>query len=226
MSLVPAISYCRSAGDRQGIRRESHTGMRYAFLIGFPCSVGMSLLSTEIVRFLYGDVSSFTTARLDLASELLTFSAMTVVLFTVVQATSSILQGLRKQRLAMYTMIAGVAVKILLNYILIGTPGIDIHGGPYASIACYFLVMVLNTVFVCRYAEIRFDFVNWILRPGAASAVMGLSVWIMKKILPAGPVATIVEVIVGIFVFVCAALLLKALTKDDLNAVRRRKKAA
>ena len=226
MSLVPVISYCRSGGDREGIRRESHTGMRYAFLIGFPCSVGMSLLSAEIVRFLYGDVSSFTTAKLDLAAELLTFSALTVVLFTVVQATSSILQGLRKQRLAMYTMIAGVAVKILLNYILIGTPGIDIHGGPYASIACYFLVMVLNTVYVCKYAEIRFDFVSWILRPGAASAIMGLSVWIMKMILPAGPVATIAEVLVGIVVFVFAALLLKALTKEDLNAVRRRKKSA
>ena len=226
MSLVPVISYCRSAEDKEGVRRESHTGMRYAFLIGLPCSVGMSLLSSEIVRFLYGDVSSFTTEKLDLAANLLTFSAMTVVLFTVVQATSSILQGLRKQRLAMYTMIAGVAVKILLNYVLIGTPGIDIHGGPYASIACYLLVMVLNTIFVCRYAEIRFDIVNWVLRPGAASAVMGIAVWFLKKLLPAGPFTTIAEVVFGIIAFTAAAFLFGALTRDDLNAIRRRKRSA
>ena len=226
MSLVPVISYCRSADDKQGVRRESHTGMRYAFLIGFPCSVGMSLLSGEIVRFLYGDVSSFTPEKLNLAAELLTFSAMTVVLFTVVQATSSILQGLRKQRLAMYTMIAGVAVKILLNYLLIGTPGIDIHGGPYASIACYMLVMILNTVFVCKYAEIKFDLINWVLRPGAASAVMGVAVWIIKTILPSGPFTTIAEIAIGIAVFVIAAFAFKAVTKSDINALRRRKKTA
>ncbi len=226
MSLVPVISFCRSAEDKEGVRKESHTGMRYAFLIGFPCSVGMSLLSREIVQFLYGDVSSFTPAKLGLAADLLTFSAMTVVLFTVVQATSSILQGLRKQRLAMYTMIAGVAVKITLNYILIGIPGIDIHGGPYASIACYSIVMILNTVFVCRYAEIRFDLLSWIIRPGAASAVMGISVWILQKLLPAGPASTILEVAFGIAAFAASAILFKAVTKDDLNALRRRKKTA
>lgn len=223
MSLVPVISFCRSSEDYEGIRRESNSGIRYAFLIGFPCSVGMSLLSGEIVHFLYGDVSSFTPDKLNLASELLSFSAITVVLFTVVQATSSILQGLRKQRLAMFTMIAGVAVKILLNYILIGTKGIDIHGGPYASIACYGLVMILNIVFVCKYSGLKFDLTNWVLRPGAASLLMGIFVWIMKMILPRGPVTTVVEVCIGILVFSLSAYLLKAITKNDLKSIRRRK---
>ncbi len=226
MSLVPVISYCRSADDAEGVRRESHTGMRFAFLIGFPCSVGMSMLSGEIVRFLYGDVSSFTPEKLQLASELLTFSAMTVVLFTVVQATSSILQGLRKQRLAMYTMIAGVAVKILLNYLLIGTPGIDIHGGPYASIACYSIVMLLNIIYVCRYTEMKFDWMNWVIRPGAAAAVMGIAVWVMKSVLPSHSISTIAEILVGVAVFGAAAWFLKAIRREDLSAVRRRKKTA
>ena len=111
-----------------------------------------------------------------------------------------------------------------MNYLLIGTPGIDIHGGPYASIACYSLVMILNTVFVCRYADIKFDFISWVIRPGAASAVMGIAVWAMKKILPAGPVSTVLEVLFGIAVFAASAILFRAVTKNDLNAIRRRKK--
>ena len=123
-------------------------------------------------------------------------------------------------------MIAGVAVKILLNYLLIGTPGIDIHGGPYASIACYFIVMVLNTVFVCKYAELKFDWLNWIVRPGAAAAVMGIAVWAMKSVLPAHSVVTVAEIAAGIAVFAAAAWLLKAVSREDINAVRRRKKAS
>ncbi len=224
ISLVPGVSARFAVKDMDGVRRESHTGMRYAFLIGFPCSVGMSLLARPIVAFFYDGV--FSDQKIRLAAELLTFSAMTVVLFTVVQATSSILQGLRRQWIPMVTMVIGVTVKIILNYILIGTPGIDIHGGPYASIACYGIVMVINMVYVCKYAEMRLRWMDWIVRPGLAAAVMGVAVWGLKKLLPGGRISTVICVAGGVIIFFAAAVLLKAVTKDDLNAiVRRRKKA-
>ena len=221
MSLVPAVSACRAVNDFDAVRRETNTGMRYAFLIGFPCSVGMSILSRQIVHFFYG--IAFTQEKLSLASELLTFSAMTVVLFTVVQATSSILQGLRKQRIPMYTMIAGVAVKIILNYILIGTKGIDIHGGPYASIACYAIVMIANLVFVCKYARMPFNLMEWVVRPGLAALCMGVVVYLLQRILPFGRITTILEIIAGVLVYVFAAFRLKALSADDVRAMLRRK---
>ena len=223
ISLVPGVSSHFAVQDNEGVRREINTGMRYAFLIGFPCSVGMSLLSYRIVSFFYFSWSAY---RVRLASELLTFSALTVVLFTVVQATSSILQGIRKQKVPMYTMIAGVAVKIILNYILIGTPGIDIHGGPYASIACYSVVMILNVFYVCKYTKMKFRWMTWVIRPGIASAAMGIAVYLLESILPGGRITTILCVVAGIAVFGVAAFLLKAVTKDDLNAVIRRKKHA
>ena len=122
----------------------------------------------------------------------------------------------------MYTMIAGVAVKILLNYILIGTPGIHIHGGPYASIACYSIVMVLNTFYVCKYAKMSFRWIPWVVRPGAAAAVMGAVVWLMKRFLPSGRMVTILMIIVGIAAYFAVAMAVGALTKDDLRAMTRR----
>ena len=227
MSLVPAVSACKARNDDAGVRKETDTGMRYAFIIGFPCSVGMSVLSRQIVSFFYGNVREFTPEKIQLASELLTFSAMTVVLFTVVQATSSILQGLRKQKIPMYTMIAGVGVKILLNYILIGTPGIHIHGGPYASIACYSIVMIINTIYVCKYTKMRFNVMEWVIRPGAAAAAMGVVVWLLQHILPLNRFLTIMEVAVGVLVYFGAAIALKVLSVSDIkNLLRRRGKKA
>ncbi len=222
MSLVPAISAVKALNDRDGIRSESTTGIRYAFLIGFPCSVGMSMLAREILAFFY--VETLSPERLTVASELLTVSALTVVLFTVVQATSSILQGLHRQVIPMYTMIAGVVCKVVLNYVLIGTPGINIHGGPIASIVCYSVAMLPNLYFCCKYAEMPFHWKEWILRPGLAAGVMGLVLWGLKSVLPLGRVTTVLEIIVGVAVFFCAALLDKALTKDDLNSILRRRK--
>ena len=126
----------------------------------------------------------------------------------------------------MYTMIIGVAVKIILNYILIGTPGIDIHGGPYASIACYSVVMVLNVFYVCKYTKMKFRWMTWVVRPGIAAVLMGIVVYLLKMVLPSGRLTTILCVAIGILVFVSAAILFKAITRNDLNAILRRKKKA
>ena len=222
MSLVPAISAAKAVEDHDAIRRESNTGIRYAFLIGFPCSVGMSLLAKEILGFFY--LETLSAERLQTAAELLTFSAMTVVLFTVVQATSSILQGLHRQTLPMYTMITGVACKIVLNYVLIGTPGINIHGGPIASIVCYSVSMIPNLYFCCKHGNMSFNWSGWLLRPGAAALAMGLVVFLCKSLLPFSRLSTILEIVVGVAVYLGAAFLVKALTKEDLNALLRRRK--
>lgn len=223
MSLVPAISSAKALEDQRAIARQSDLGLRFAFLIGFPCSIGMSVLSKPILAFFYQETLS--AEHLQISSELLSMSSLTVVLFTVVQATSSILQGLHKQRLPMYTLVAGVACKILLNYLLIGTPGINIYGGPIASIVCYTVSMVPNLYFVCKHGHLRFNWMGWVVRPGLATAAMGVVVWLARTLLPAGRFWTLAEVTLGVAVFIAAALLFKAMTPDDFRAFRRTRKA-
>lgn len=222
MSLVPAVAAAKALENEKGIRYQSSTGIRFAFLIGFPCAIGMSVLAKEILGFFY--VETLTPERLQTASELLTFSALTVVLFTVVQATSSILQGLHKPKIPMYTMIAGVTCKVVLNYFLIAIPGLNIHGGPYASIVCYTVVMVPNLYLCCRYAHMPFDWKGWIIRPGAAVIAMGCVIFAMKRFLPFGRIQTILEIVTGAAVYIAVALAVKAFTADDLRSFRRKKR--
>ncbi len=225
MSLVPAVSSAKAVENKAGIIKESNTGIRYAALIGFPCAIGMSVLAKPILAFFYS--GTLTAERLQTASELLTVSALTVFLFTMVQATSSILQGLHHQKIPMYTMIAGVSCKIILNYVLIGTPGIDIHGGPIASIVCYSVSMIPNLYFCCKYAEMKFNWADWILRPGFAAACMGVTVWLLKRALPGGHITTILLIACGIIVYLGVACADRALHTDELKAVisRRRRKS-
>ena len=222
MSLVPAISAAKAVENDEAVRARGDTGIRYAFLIGFPCSIGMSILAKEILSFFYAETLS--PARLQTAAELLTVSALTVVLFTVVQATSSILQGLHKQVLPMYTMVAGVACKIVLNYVLIGTPGIDIHGGPVASVVCYSVVMIPNLIFCCREAKMSFNWMGWVVRPLLAAAAMGLVIFLLKHVLPASRISTILEILAGVVVYVSVAMADGALSKEDLRSLGGRRK--
>ncbi len=221
MSLVPAISSAKAVNDNAGVIRQTDLGMRFAFLIGLPCSVGMSVLAEPLMRFFYQ--GSIVEEQLVLGGELLSMSAMTIILFTVVQATTSVLQGLGKQRIPMYTLLAGVICKIILNYVLIALPEINIHGAPIASLVCYTVSMVPNLYYMLKYTQSRMSWMGWLVRPGLATIAMGIAVWALRELLPVNRLTLILEVGAGIIVYAAAALALKAITKDDLRAFRRRK---
>ncbi|MEA5013321.1 MAG: polysaccharide biosynthesis protein [Candidatus Limiplasma sp.] len=214
MSLVPAISSAMARGDEDWMRRQCAMGLRYAFLLGLPCSAGMSLLSSRLLSMIFPFDSA---AELRTIADLLSLSSLTIILFTVVQSTEGILQGLRKQRVPMFTLIAGVVVKIVLNYILIGTPSINMFGAPLASIACYTVAMVPNLYFTYKYAKLKMDFMGTIGRPLLATAGMGLVIWLGNRFLPQGRLWTALLLLVAVAAYGVMALWTGAMTKDDLK---------
>lgn len=219
MSLVPAISAAVARGDWKTVRTQSHTGMRMAFLIGLPSSVGMSMLSRELLTFMYRFQSP---EALNQTAELLSMSSFTIVLFTVVQATSGILQGLRKQRIPMYTLLLGVALKIIMNYNLIGIREINIYGAPLGSLVCYLVSMLPNLYYVHKYARLPYDLMGLFIKPALATAGMCGVIWLLRAALPSSRVMTVLLVLAGIVAFAGFALLTRAMTMDDLKPFTRR----
>ena len=120
----------------------------------------------------------------------------------------------------MYTLIAGVTCKIVMNYILVGIPGINIHGGPYASIICYTVSMVPNLYFVCRYAHLKFNFPDWVIKPGLSALLMGIVVWLLKTFLPTNRLFTLIEVMAGIAVYILVSYKLGVVSQREISFLK------
>ena len=234
-NLVPSIASGIARKDKAYIIHETGAGLKIASVVGFPCSIGMSLLSRPIIFLCYGDSPKYTFDQLMLGGNLLELSALTIILFTMVQATSGILQGAGKQKIPMLTLVAGVICKIALNTILVRQPGINIYGAPIASLTCYSVSMIPNLYYSCKYTGYRFSFVDIVFRPLGASALMGASVWafytfvfhgesclhargVVSRMLP-----VIIPIAVGVTVYIAAAILFKILSVSDIKNLLRRK---
>lgn len=221
MSLVPTISAAIARGDGNYMRRQSALGLRMAFVVGMPCTVAMAALSERLLSLMFHFTSQ---ANLVKTGHMLSLSAVTIVLFTVVQATSGILQGMKKQWVPMATLLAGVCVKIFLNYTLIAIPQINIYGASLASITCYTISMLPNLYFVHKYTGLKAEPVSIFLKPTLASALMGALVMLLSRWLPSGRLWTILIVLVGIAAYAGFALLTGAVQKSDLAPLLRRGK--
>ena len=228
-NLVPDIAAGLARGEKEYVAREAGVGLRMAAVVGFPCSIGMSLLAQPILYLCYR--GSYTAAQLDVAAELLQISSLTIVLFTMVQATSGILQGAGKQRIPMYTLVIGVALKVMLNYTLVRIPGVDIHGAPWASLLCYTASMIPNLYYVCKYTGYRFDPVHVVIKPFACAALMGGVVWAVWHFFFGDPgrlnglrltAGILLCVGLGVAVYALTALKTGAIGKEDLPPKIRR----
>lgn len=221
MSMVPAISASLARGDMAAVKRSTYSGLRLAFLIGLPSSFGMSVLAKPILSMVYIFSSQ---QALEQTAMLLTFSGFTVILFTVVQATSGILQGLHKQRIPMYTLLAGVVFKVLINYFLIATPGINILGASIGSLVCYSVSMVPNLYYVHKYTKLLWDPLHIFLKPLLASAIMAGVLYLLMILLPEGRLVTGALIVIGVAVYFGASLLIGTLKMDELRPLLRRLK--
>ena len=124
----------------------------------------------------------------------------------------------------MYTLALGVSVKIVLNYFFVSNPAINIFGAPISSLVCYLISTVPNVYYVNKYCAMKFDTMNYLLRPGLASIGMAIVLYLLQKVLPFGRLSTLVLFFIGVAVFFVLAVLCKALTKEDWNLIRNRKK--
>lgn len=228
-NLVPDIASGMAREDRAFVARETGLGLSMAAVIGFPCSVGMSLLAKPILYLCYR--GSYTAAQLNVAAELLQISSLTIVLFTMVQATSGILQGAGRQRIPMYTLVIGVGLKIALNYTLVRIPGVDIHGAPWASLLCYTASMIPNLYFVCKYTGYRFDAARVVLKPLMCAGVMGGAVYAVWHFFFGDPgrlngfrltFGILLCVALGAMLYAVLALKSGAVRKEDLPGKIRR----
>ena len=84
--------------------------------------------------------------------------------------------------------------------------------------------MLPNLYFVMKYGHMKFNWMGWIVRPGVATAAMGLAVFILRELLPLNRLCTLVEIAVGVAVYAGVALLVKAITPEDFRAFRGKRK--
>lgn len=220
-SLIPSIAESNERRDRKAVERKSQVGLRMTMLVSIPSAVGLIVLAKQVLSLLYGsEFKPDNPEKLIVASELLAMTSFSVIFLSIVQSTNGTLQGLGKVYVPMISLAIGAVLKIVLNYILIGIPTININGAPIGTIVCYLIPSVINLVFLSKATGVRMNLAAMLVRPGLASAVMGAVAWSIATYLPAvtgNRLATVIAVLAAIPVYVVFAILFGAIGKDELS---------
>ena len=226
---IPAITAQLTVKDRKAVRATEESAARVTGLIAAPCAVGLAVLAGPVTGLLGG----YTGEKLVLSGQLMTVLGICVLFNAVVLFTNAVMQAHGHVNLPVINMFVGGVVKLVAISILSGNPDIGILGAPIGSLLCYVCITVLNLICMKRIFENPPAIVRNVLKSVLAAGIMGAAVWgtLQGLIALLGPemsrvISCGVPILVGVAVYVIAAVKLRAITRDDCLLLPKGKKIA
>lgn len=214
-SLVPAIAGAMASGNLRAVSNKISASLRLTVIISLPSSAGIAILAGPILKMLFPNSSE--------GAYLLTISASTIVFVGLTQTLSGILQGLGKVLVPALSLLAGAVAKVLVNYLLIPLPGINIVGAVYGTLACYVISTTINIIALKRNFRLNLSIQNFIIKPVAATVVMSFctfySYFYVFRMMQSNHAATAISIMLSVVVFGIAMLLMGGVTDKDISTL-------
>jgi len=154
------------------------------------------------------------------ASRSLFLLALGIIFLCVGQTMAGTLQGLGKPGAAVYGLMAGLVVKCMTTYVLVGLPELNVEGAAIGSTLGFAAIGIYNTYAVKRFTGINFDLKLSVWKPLGAGIIMYACVaglYHILNLILGNSLATLISVGAGALLY--GALLIKtgAIAKNEIR---------
>ena len=221
LALVPVLTSAVNGRDKQKEANTLNSSLRLCGLITLPASLGLSVFSRPILELVFhGEESAINTA-----APLLSVLGTSVFFSCMMTVTNAVLQAYGKERLPMISMFAGAVVKVVLSYILIGTPSINVYGAALSTFVCSLTVSAINFAYIRKCTDAVESpiklFGNSLWASVLAVAVGGGAYFLLLPWTGASSMLTVGSIGVTVLVFGVCALKFGAVKEEDLLLLPR-----
>lgn len=174
LASLPEISYKSSKGN--DVKKQVSLMFKIVFMFILPCAVGLFILARPIVALIFPTLDL---NLLDIAVNLLRFSAFEMFFLSFVTISNSLLQALGKIKLPAISLSIGIVIKIIFTIIFVLNKSLNIYGLVLASSLCYFISATINVYYIKKLTNFRLKLIE-ILAPIFASSIMTIVILILN----------------------------------------------
>ncbi len=147
LTVIPLITTLYTKKDFPVLHNQITKIFEIILFLTVPAGIGLAILGLPAYSFLFNN-------NIEIGGFVLSWYAPTAILFALFTVTAAILQGINKQRFAVYSLLTGIFVKLSLNYVLIANFGI--LGAVIGTNLGYALSITINLIIIKRAANYSF----------------------------------------------------------------------
>ncbi|MEG0308930.1 MAG: polysaccharide biosynthesis protein [Clostridium sp.] len=221
IAIFPKVIKSFLENSKEELRIQTGYFYKLIYTITIPSVFGLAVLSKEIYGFLFD---------LNYGYELLIYGGMVLVFMSVYSIQNTILQGINKFRLIIITGIIGLTAKLICNITLINIEGINIMGAVIGSYVAFIIPTIVNHIKLQKYFGVKIPIIKQTIVPLISSSIMTIIILVLKYQVMSSvlkvvggrvgiAIGTMILIVMGGFVYFIAIVLLKGVTKYDLDTI-------
>lgn len=146
-TAIPEIATAWERKDIKVLREKTSFLLRISGIIGFPACFGAYVLAEPIMNMLYSNRIEEVSVCIN-AFKVLCLGGIFLIMSS---AISGIFQAIGKAYIPLWLMCGAVAIKAILNPILVSITDINITGAAIATIISYASVVFVSSIIIKRY---------------------------------------------------------------------------
>ena len=207
VAAIPAITEQITLRRRRQANTVAESATRVMSLIAMPCSIGLAVLSQPIMQLL----GCYTGQRLELAGTLMSILAFCVFFNSFVLVMNAIMQAHGYVYIPVINMVIGGIAKVIINFILVSNPKINIVGVPVGTVISYMIITILDIIAINRILKNPPRLIPNVVKPALASLLNKLSLVIGLPLV----LRTVLSIGGAGAVYLALVLVLKVITRED-----------
>lgn len=216
ISIIPVLSAAFVQADHKRAVSVTGKATKIVSMLALPGAVGLMAMAGPIQRLLFP-------TRLEevaIVTPLLVVLGFASFWACISTLTTSILQATGKMGIPLFSLAFGGAVKLMANYLLVGTKEIGIMGAPIGTILCYIAISTINILWIKYKLPFDFKFFEHLPKPLISSVIMGLYAFFGQSFLATfvgDRISTVFVLLTSVLLYGILMLLVKGISKDDIN---------
>ncbi|MEA5057673.1 MAG: polysaccharide biosynthesis protein [Anaerotignum propionicum] len=214
-AALPSIASSVKLKEFKQVRRKMNLTFRLSMIISVPAAVGIGVLGDPIIQLLFPNAKE--------GGTLLMVGAVSILFLALCQTATGILQGIGHIKIPVIGAVLGAIVKIILNYVLIAIPQLNVLGAVLSTTGCYLVAGVFDVIMLSRITAVKFDMMGTFLKPIAGSTVMGIAslaiYHIVNMLYPSNTLATLTSILFAVGIYGLVMLLIGGITEEDLRSL-------
>lgn len=220
ISALPMITAAATSGQREEISEKIASVLRITALISIPAGLGLSVLANPILKLLFSSRPMET----EIASPLLTLMGITVIFTALTIPLYNVLQGLGKPYIPVVLMVLGGGLKLIVNFMLVSIPRINILGAPIGSLCCYGFIFLASLIVLRRYLKAEIDLFKTFIKPLFSAIICALSALVSYNLLKLGlgsgrlelAFSLLISIAIAVLIYAILLIITKTIDKNDI----------
>lgn len=220
VSALPVLTSCfaKGTGDKVVVKRSIESTIKFTALIAMPAGFGFLFLGSEIMSLMYNTVAS-----VEIGGVMLRIYGLAAMFAGLAIPMISMLQAIGKEKISLRNVAIGAALKVIVNFIFVGIPTINIKGAAIGTFVSYFFIFIANLLSLIKYTGVIPNIYKTIIKPFIAALACGLSTVILN-LSAMGKIGTVLEIAVAAVVYLMVLVILNTFEADDVLSLPKGEK--